>query len=139
MNTENWKKELCRAAIKSRENSYCPYSHFAVGAALKCINGKIYTGCNIESAAFSPSVCAERTAFYKAVSSGEKEFCAIAIAGGKEGENPKDFCPPCGVCRQVMAEFCDENFLIILAKSEDEFKEYNLSQLFPHGFGANDL
>ena len=115
-----------------------PYSHFHVGAALLTRQGKIYTGCNIENAAFGPSNCAERTAFFKAVSEGEHNFNAIAIVGGPEDENGKpvikDFCPPCGVCRQVMAEFCKKDFEIILAKSPEEYKAFTLGELLPESF-----
>lgn len=137
---EQWKHLLCQQAAQAREQAYCPYSHFAVGAALLAQSGKVYTGCNIESAAYSPSICAERTAFAKAVSEGEREFTAIAIVGGKEGEACKGECPPCGVCRQVMMEFCDpETFLILLKKNDYEYKEYTLSKLLPFGFGPENL
>lgn len=137
---EQWKDLLCQQAAQAREQAYCPYSHFAVGAALLAQSGKVYTGCNIESAAYSPSICAERTAFAKAVSEGERGFTAIAIVGGKEGETCKGECPPCGVCRQVMMEFCDpETFLILLKKNDSEYKEYTLSKLLPFGFGPENL
>jgi len=131
--------ELIRLAIDARKFSYSPYSDFKVGAALLTKTGKIYTGCNIENAAYSPSNCAERTAFFKALSEGEKEFEAIAIVGG-----PKDkelqICAPCGVCRQVMMEFCDnETFQIILGKSEDDYLKYTLRELLPLGFGPKNL
>lgn len=132
-------KELCELALKARENSYCVYSGFAVGAALLCEDGKIYTGCNIESASYSPTNCAERTAIFKAVSEGERKFTAIAIAGGKSGEAPSDYCPPCGVCRQVMQEFCSPGFKVILAKSGEDFKEYTLSEMLPFSFGSDNL
>lgn len=123
-----------------REFSYVPYSHFRVGAALLTKEGKIYTGCNIENAAYTPTNCAERTAFFKAVSEGERNFSAIAIAGGPEGAKELDYCAPCGVCRQVMMEFCDcETFQIILAKSETEYQTYTLKELFPLGFGPENL
>lgn len=135
-----WQDLLCQQATAARERAYCPYSHFAVGAALLCKNGRIYTGCNIESAAYSPSICAERTAFAKAVSEGEREFTAIAIVGGKQGEICRELCPPCGVCRQVMMEFCDpETFLILLATENNEYKKYTLSKLLPFGFGPANL
>lgn len=120
--------------------AYAPYSNFLVGAALLCKNGKIYEGCNIESASYSPSNCAERTAIFNAVSQGDRDFSAIAIAGGARGKEISGFFPPCGVCRQVMMEFCDpETFLIILVKSEDEYETYTLKDLFPHGFGPKNL
>ena len=130
---------LVMASVK-RHSAYAPYSHFKVGAALLTERGKIYTGCNIENAAYTPSNCAERTAFFKAVSDGERNFRAIAIVGGKEGEKDYDFCSPCGVCRQVMREFCNpETFQIILAKSETEYHIYKLKELLPLGFGPEDL
>ena len=131
--------ELIRTALAMRAHSYVPYSHFAVGAALLTKSGKIYTGCNIENAAYSPSVCAERVAIFKAVSEGETEFEAIAIAGGKQGEEPDTYCPPCGVCRQVINEFCNEEFKILLPKSADDVKEYALKELLPEGFGPNNV
>ena len=131
--------ELIEKAIDMRNYSYAPYSNFRVGAALLAKDGKIFGGCNIENAAYGPSNCAERTAFFKAVSEGVREFTAIAIAGGPE-EGIVDFCAPCGVCRQVMAEFCDkDSFLIILAKSVSEYEVYTLSELFPKSFSPRDL
>lgn len=126
------KKELLNKANEAIQYSYSPYSDFRVGAALLCKNGKIYTGCNIENASYSPTNCAERTAFFKAVSEGEREFCAIAIVGGKNGEIT-DYCYPCGVCRQVMAEFCDADFEIITA-CPDGVKSYKLKDLLPEAF-----
>jgi len=123
-------KDLIDKAIEAREKAYVPYSHFKVGAALKTKDGKIYTGCNIENASFSMTNCAERTAFFKAVSEGETEFKAIAIVGGKD---KIDFCPPCGACRQVMREFCDKDFKIILFDGEDE-SVYTLGELLPLNF-----
>lgn len=133
--TEN----LIGQAMKAREYSYSPYSGFSVGAALLCQNGQTFCGCNIENAAFGPSNCAERTAFFKAVSEGNRDFCAIAIVGGKTGEELKKLTFPCGVCRQVMAEFCKPDFLVIVAKSETEYKVYPLQEILPHGFGAESL
>ncbi len=132
-------QELVHAAIKMRKYSYAPYSHFTVGAALLSKDGNIFTGCNIENAAYSPTICAERVAFFKAISEGEKEFEAIAIVGGKENEKPNDYCAPCGVCRQVMNEFCDGNFKIILVKNENDISIYNLLELLPKGFGSHNL
>ncbi|MBS7242473.1 MAG: cytidine deaminase [Treponema sp.] len=126
-------KDLISKAIKMLEYSYVPYSRFHVGAALLANNGTIYTGCNIENAAYGPSNCAERTAVFKAVSEGVKEFEAIAVVGGPDGRI-KDFCPPCGVCRQVLAEFCTRDFKVILAKSIDEYKVFTLEQLLPESF-----
>ncbi len=124
---------LIQTAVKMLDFSYVPYSHFHVGAALLTKSGKIYTGCNIENAAYGPSNCAERTAIFKAVSEGEKEFQAIAVVGGSEGKI-EDFCPPCGVCRQVMAEFCDKDFKIILSNGKKEVKTFTLSDLLPESF-----
>lgn len=134
---------LCRQLIKKAADmlnySYTPYSHFKVGAALLAKSGTVYGGCNVENAAYGPSNCAERTAFFKAVSEGDREFTAIAIVGGPEGEI-KDFCPPCGVCRQVMMEFCNpKNFCIVLARSEEDYRIYTLEELLPMGFGPDNL
>ena len=126
--------EIIKTALTMREKSYCKYSDFAVGAGLLTKDGSIYSGCNIENGAFSPTICAERVAIFKAVSEGVKEFEAIAIAGGSVGEAPKDFCSPCGVCRQVMTEFCDGDFKVILVKSESEYKIYTLSEIMPLAF-----
>ena len=131
-------KDIIREAIKARDKSYSPYSGFKVGACLKSRDGRLFAGCNIENAAYTPSNCAERTAFFKAISEGIKEFESIAIVGGYD--EIKDYCPPCGVCRQVMMEFCNpESFKIILAKSEDDYKEMFLADMFPMGFGAMNL
>lgn len=133
-------QELVKAALEARNFSYAPYSGFQVGAALLAESGKVYTGCNIENAAFSPTNCAERTAFFKAVSEGEREFLCIAIVGGKHSEGAKEFCAPCGVCRQVMAEFCvPERFRIILGNENLEYQEYTLAELLPQGFGKGNL
>lgn len=121
-------------ATKAREAAYCPYSGFAVGVCLVGKSGKIYTGCNIENSSFSPTICAERVAIFKAVSEGEKEFESIVIVGGNKKEKEFSYCPPCGVCRQVMSEFCKDDFNIILADSEKNYKYYRLGQLYPHAF-----
>lgn len=139
MITEDLKRELARKALEMRNYSYTPYSHFNVGAALLAKNGKIYTGCNIENAAYTPSNCAERTAIFKAVSEGVREFEAIAIAGGPEGAEKLGYCPPCGVCRQVMREFCPQDFPIYLVRSRTEIRKFTLSQLLPEGFGPEEL
>ena len=131
--------ELVKTALSMRKMSYTPYSHFNVGAALLGADGKIYTGCNIENASYTPTNCAERTAFFKAVSEGVRDFTAIAIAGGKEDATELDYCPPCGVCRQVMSEFCKDDFKIYLVKSETEYKEYTLTELVPERFTPNNL
>ncbi|MBQ8802581.1 MAG: cytidine deaminase [Tyzzerella sp.] len=128
-------EELILEAKKAREKSYSPYSHFQVGAALLAKSGKIYHGCNIENAAYTPTNCAERTAFFKAVSEGETEFEKIAIVGGVEGKEPDGMCAPCGVCRQVMMEFCNpEEFQIVLMDEEGRHKEFLLKELLPYGF-----
>lgn len=129
-------KLLIRKAIEMMDYSYAPYSNFHVGAALLAKDGTVYTGCNIENAAYGPSNCAERTAIFKAVSEGCRDFKAIAIVGGPEGKI-EDYCPPCGVCRQVMSEFCKKDFKIILAKSEDDYKYYSLEDLLPLSFSLN--
>lgn len=130
-------KELMRLAEKARENAYAPYSEYKVGAALLAKNGKVYNGCNIENASFSSTVCAERTAFFKAISEGETEFEKIAVCGGK-GQEISDSCAPCGVCRQVMAEFCEGDFKIIIG-SKDDLKTYTLSQILPFSFTKSEL
>ena len=128
-------KALIKEAMQAKEMSYAPYSHFRVGAALLTKSGKIYRGCNIENVAFSPTNCAERTAFFKAVSEGEKEFEAIVVNGDAE-----DYLYPCGVCRQVMVEFCDRNnFKVIVAKNEDDYKVFTLGELVPGAFDAQEL
>lgn len=133
-------KELVAKALEARSVAYTPYSGFRVGAALLCADGTVYGGCNIENAAFGPSCCAERTAFFKAVSEGKREFSAIAIVGGPAGKEPEDFCPPCGVCRQVMMEFCDpRSFLVFCASSPEQYQAYTLAQLLPKGFGPSNL
>ncbi len=126
-------KELITAAFDAMEKAYAPYSGYKVGAALLCKNGKVFTGCNIENASYTPTVCAERTAFFKAVSEGEREFEKIAVVGGKDGYVTDTFMP-CGVCRQVMTEFCETDFTVLVAKSADEYCRFTLEQLLPHGF-----
>lgn len=132
-------EELIRQALEMRKMSYTPYSHFNVGAALLAANGTIYTGCNIENASLTPTNCAERTAFFKAVSEGVRDFEAIAIAGGPDNATELEYCPPCGVCRQVMSEFCRDDFKIIMAKSVTEYKIVTLSENLPDRFGPKDL
>ena len=132
-------EELVRQAIQAMEKAYTPYSGFRVGAALLAGSGKIYQGCTIENAAYTPTNCAERTAFFKAVSEGEREFEAICIVGGKDGVLT-GYTAPCGVCRQVMMEFCSpETFRVILAIDETRVKEYRLAELLPVGFGPANL
>lgn len=131
--------KLIDKAIGMMDYSYVPYSHFHVGAALLADDGSIYGGCNIENAAYSPSNCAERTAFFKAISEGKTKFLAICIVGGTN-KKIDNYTPPCGVCRQVMMEFCDpENFRIILALSKKKYKIFTLSKLLPMGFGLANL
>ena len=132
------KQELCNLAIKSMENAYAPYSGYKVGAALLTKTGKVFTGCNIENASYTPTVCAERTAIFKAVSEGERNFTMIAVAGGKNGYISGEF-PPCGVCRQVLSEFCDGNFTVLAVNGENSYKEYKLSDLFPCSFNSDNL
>ena len=132
-------EKLIEQAIEAMGNAYAPYSGFKVGAALLTEDGRIYQGCNIENAAYSPSCCAERTAFFKAVSEGEKKFEAICIVGGMDGI-VTDLTAPCGVCRQVMMEFCrPEEFYIILAADEAQYEIHTLAELFPMGFGPGSL
>lgn len=126
------KKELCKNAIKAMNNSYSPYSKFCVGAALLCADGKIYTGCNIENSSYSATVCAERTAFFNAVGDGAREFEMIAIAASKNGVIKAAV--PCGVCRQVMAEFCSTDFKILIVTDSDNYEEYTLGELLPAVF-----
>lgn len=131
---------LVEKALAVRTHAYAPYSGFSVGAALLGENGIVYPGCNVENAALSPGCCAERAAFFRAIADGERKFKKIAVVGGKAGEPAGSFCPPCGVCRQVMAEFCDpDTFLIILAKSPSGRKRILLRDLFPMGFGKAEV
>lgn len=132
--------ELVRAAITARENAYAPYSHFAVGAALLCADGTVYGGCNIENAAYSPGNCAERTAIFRAVFDGHRDFAAIAVVGGPQGQPISELCAPCGVCRQVMREFCDPaTFRILMGTSDTEYIESTLEELLPYSFGPESL
>ena len=126
-------KELVLKAIESMKNSYSPYSEFKVGAALLTENGKIHTGCNIENVAFGPSICAERVAFFKAISEGEKSFLKIAVVGGKDGIISSST-PPCGVCRQVMREFCNDNFEILIVRETENYEKVLLKDLLPNSF-----
>ncbi len=128
------KKELCLGAIDAMNRAYVPYSNCRVGAALLTESGEVFFGCNIENASFTPTVCAERTAFFKAISEGKNEFSAIAVASGKNGEVNAAF-PPCGVCRQVMSEFCTKDFKILIVQNEQgDYKEYTLEELLPLAF-----
>ena len=129
---------LTKLAFAAREFAYTPYSNFQVGAALLAKNGKVYTGCNIESASYTPTNCAERTAFFKAVSEGVTEFTAIAVVGGPKGVKTS-LCSPCGVCRQVMAEFCSSDFRIIMADSDYNIQVSTLDELLPYRFTPENL
>lgn len=126
------KQELCNVAITATDKSYSPYSGCKVGAALLSADGQVFTGCNIENASFSPTICAERTAFAKAVSEGVTKFSAIAIAAKKDGK--LSTFTPCGVCRQVMSEFCDADFKVLVVTGESTFEEYTLAELLPASF-----
>ncbi len=130
-------RTLLTMAETARENSYAPYSCFAVGAALLAKSGKVYLGCNIENASFGATNCAERTALFSAIAEGEREFEAIAIIGGRKGEKG-GFCAPCGICRQALAEFCDPSMPIILG-TPDDVKEFTLDGLLPYAFTPKDL
>ncbi len=131
-------KELISLAFGAMEKAYAPYSGYKVGAALLTQDGKVYTGCNIENAAYGPTNCAERTAFFKAVSEGERRFAKIAVTGGRDGK-PDDYFYPCGVCRQVMAEFCTRDFEIITAVSQEDYVSVTLENLLPYGFTPDKL
>ncbi len=130
---------LIQAALEARKEAYVPYSHYAVGAALLTDAGEIITGCNIENASYGATNCAERTAYFKAVSQGIRGFQAIAIAGGMEGEAPVEYAYPCGICRQVMQEFGRDDFQVIVAKSPEDYQEYRLDELLPFGFGGEAI
>lgn len=131
---------LITAAYDARKLSYTPYSHYQVGAALLAENGQVITGCNIENAAYTPTNCAERTAFFKAISEGIRDFQAIAVMGSPEGDVLTQYAYPCGVCRQVMMEFCKpEEFQVIVAKSSDDYRVMMLQELLPEGFGPDNL
>lgn len=131
--------QLIQEAIKILPRAYAPYSHHHVAAALLCKDGSVYTGFNMENAAYSPTICAERSAFVRAVHDGQREFAAIAICGGMHGK-AESYCAPCGVCRQVMREFCDpKEFVVILAKEDGTYLEKRLEELLPMGFGPENL
>ncbi len=133
-------KNLIENALDARKMAYAPYSNFTVGAALLAADGQVFRGCNIESASFSPTNCAERTAIFNAVSKGVKDFTAIAVVGGKADSTALEFCTPCGVCRQVMTEFCvPVDFKVIIAKSESEYLVKTLEELLPMSFGPERL
>ena len=130
---------LIKEAYEAQKYAYVPYSHFRVGAALLCSNGAVYRGCNIENASYGATNCAERTAFFKAVSEGAREFKAIAIAGGREGQEPEEYCYPCGICRQVMQEFAGPDFTVYVVKNQTEYRELTLEELLPYSFGKEAL
>ena len=128
-------EKLIDMAREAMTHAYAPYSHFHVGAALLCADGSVYCGCNIENASFTPTVCAERSAIFKAVYDGHRDFTAIAVCGGKDGQITGAF-PPCGVCRQVMREFCDDDFQIHMVTGSDSFESCTMADLLPHSFSA---
>ena len=139
MISETEEKVLIRQALEARKLAYAPYSGYTVGAVLLTAEGRRYLGGNIENASYGATNCAERTAFFKAVSEGEREFTAIAIAGGKNGEVPVEYAYPCGICRQVMQEFCGDDFVIYVVKSEQDYRSYTLKELLPYGFGGDAI
>ena len=130
-------RELILLAVEARKMAYAPYSHHYVGAALLTKSGKVYTGCNVENAAYSPTNCAERTAIFKAVSEGEREFVAISSVGGV-GDSLSELCAPCGICRQVLAEFSDADMRIVMG-TPDKITVSTLGELLPYSFGKNNL
>lgn len=132
-------KELIQTALDARKNAYAPYSHYQVGAALLSSDGTIYSGCNIENASYGATNCAERTTFFSAVSEGKRDFLAIAITGGLEGEEISDYAVPCGICRQIMQEFCGDDFQVIVAKSTEDFRQYPFSEILPFGFDGDKI
>ncbi len=133
--TEN---DLVKFALEAMKSSYSPYSGYKVGAALLAKSGRVYTGCNIENASYTPTVCAERTAFFKAVSEGEREFEAIAVVGGKDG-TANEYFTPCGVCRQVMLEFCEPDTFRVIFGKKDGYEVHTLSELVPFSFGKKNV
>lgn len=132
-------EKLVALALEARERAYTPYSGFAVGAALLCADGSVYQGCNIENAAFGPTVCAERVAVFKAVSEGKRDFAAIAVAGGRAGQDITELFPPCGVCRQVLREFCGLDFPLYLVKENGGYETHSLGELLPFSFSRGDM
>lgn len=132
-------KDMIKAAQKAREKAYAPYSHYQVGASLLTGELRIYTGCNIENASYTPTICAERTALSKAVSEGWRRLKAIAIVGGPKGETTNQYAFPCGVCRQALREFADGQFVVIVARNENDYKIYQLNELLPESFGPENL
>ena len=139
MLTKELEQKLMSTAMEYRKRSYSPYSGFQVGAALLSADGEIFGGCNIENAAFGPTNCAERTALFKAVSEGVRDFTAIAIVGGK-AEGDLEFCSPCGVCRQALVEFCDpKTFVVYLGTGPEDYKGYLLEELLPYSFTPKNV
>ena len=132
------REELCALAVDAMAQAYAPYSGYTVGAALLAADGTVYTGCNIENASYTPTVCAERTAFFKSVSEGKRDFTMLAVAGGQGGQLDGAF-PPCGVCRQVMAEFCSPDFPVLVVDGADSFRTYTLQELLPLSFGPSHV
>ena len=132
-------KELILAAEKARENAHVPYSNYSVGAAVIDDKGRMFTGCNIENASYPAGICAERTAIFKAVSEGAKRIEKLALSAGMKGEAPTEYPSPCGICRQVMAEFADAKMPLLLSKSVDDYKVYTLEELLPLSFIAENL
>ncbi len=128
---------LVSLAVEAMKKAYAPYSGYQVGAALLCADGSVYQGCNIENASYTPTICAERTAFFKAIYDGKRDFSAIAVVGGKDGVLSGTF-PPCGVCRQVMREFCDNSFLIYMGGPQGSFEAHTLEELLPFSFSAKE-
>lgn len=132
--TAEQERSLALAALRARANAYAPYSHWTVGAALLTAEGDVIPGCNVENAAYGPTNCAERTALFAAVAQGKRRFAVLAVAGGPEGETPAAFCPPCGVCRQALAEFCGQEFPVLFVKGEGEVQRHTLGELLPFSF-----
>ncbi len=130
---------LIGLAFEAREKAYAPYSRFAVGAALECEDGTVYLGCNIENAAYTVGICAERTALCKAVSEGKRKFTRIAVCGGRMGEDASEYCAPCGMCRQALAEFCGPDFEVLLPALGRETKRFAFAELLPEAFGPENL
>ena len=133
------REALMKLALQVRQNAYAPYSNYQVGAAVLAADGRVFTGCNIENASYGATICAERTAIFKAVSEGVRRISAIAIAGGLSGCEPSDYAFPCGICRQVMKEFGNDGFRIYVVKSLTDYQEFDLAELLPHGFGGDSI
>lgn len=133
------KQELIMTALEARKKAYAPYSGYSVGAAVLADDGRIYSGCNIENASYPATICAERTAISKAVSEGGRKILAIAIAGGLSGRDPVEYAYPCGICRQVMKEFGKNDMVIYVVKAPNEYQEFRLEELLPHGFGGESI